>query len=132
MPLEGATEFGLRVVLRAPVTCRCEDRPVSTVIADLVTRLNRDGYEAVFNAKYGTIDVVRINGRPLLDPWPLQIRPHQLHEVLASVQDREHVGASEALALLAAMIASDIGTYPSTDGPFVLDRFGYVTRPHIE
>lgn len=101
-------------------------------MANLITRLNRDGYEASFNAKYSTIDVVRINGRPLLDPWPLLIDPPQLREVLASVADREQVGSSEALALLAAMIESDIGIYQSTDGPFALNQFGYVIRLSVE
>jgi len=101
---------------------------MSTVMADLITRLNRDGYQASFNPKYGTVDIVRVNGRPLLDPWALQIDPQQLRDVLASVEDRELVGSSEAIALLAAMIESDIGTYQPTEGPFVLNQFGYVTR----
>jgi hypothetical protein len=100
---------------------------VSNALSDLVRQLNRDGYEASFNAKYGTIDVARVHGRPLLDPWPLQIRPEQLGEVLADVRDRERVGSSEAVALLAVTIESDIGVYASTQGPFALDRHGRVT-----
>lgn len=105
---------------------------MSTVIADLITRLNRDGYQASFNANYGTIDIVRTNGRPLLDAWALQIGPQQLRDVLASVRDREQVGSFEAIALLAAMIESDVGTYHPTEGPFVLNSSGYVTRPHAD
>lgn len=105
---------------------------MSTDLAELVERLNRDGYEAWFNAEYGTIDIVRVDGRPLLDPWPLEISPSHLHAVLTSVAHREQVGRSESFALLAAMIESDVETYESADGPFALDKHGYVTRRPAE
>jgi hypothetical protein len=104
---------------------------VSTTLADLITRLNHDGYEASFNARYGTVDISRVKGRPLLDPWPLEISPVHLERVLVSLKAREGVGSREAIDLLAAMIEQDIGVYELAVGPFGLDGYGRVIRPHL-
>jgi hypothetical protein len=104
---------------------------VSTVLADLIAQLNRDGYKASFNSTYGTIDISRVKGKPLLDPWPLEIGPAHLERVLVSLKDREGVGSREAIELLAAMIEQDLGVYELTDGPFGLNEHGGVIRPHL-
>lgn len=98
---------------------------MSSALSDLVVQLNRAGCESSFNSAYGTIDIVRVAGRPLHDPWALAVTPAQIDEIVASLARREGVGRADAKALLAATIAVDVHVYGPRQGPFRLDQNGY-------
>lgn len=98
---------------------------MSSALSDLVVQLNRAGCESSFNPAYGTIDILRVAGRPLHDPWAPVVTAAQLDEILTSLSRREGVGRADAKALLAAVIAGDVRVYRPRQGPFRLDQNGY-------
>ena len=110
---------------------QCQDDAVSSLFADLVARLNSHGLEASRNTKYGTIDIVRSHGRPLLDPWPLKVDLEQLRHVLEAIKSREGIGTSDAVDLLAYVIEQDMDVYRAVDGPFALNEHGYVVPTRL-
>ncbi len=104
---------------------------MKTLMSEFLDELRQVGLLCNVNRKYKTIDVVKVDARPLLDAWPITMDEGALGATIDHVRDAfPELSRRGALEHVAWNIRSDVGTYRPEEGPFRISTSGNAAPSH--